>query len=144
MRGGRYDGGDDTRSSNSNESSLNGSPVTMAAHHRPDAAQHQPSRLKDSNPYFEHAVALAALSGPPPRSPERDLAVERTSSPSAAQPRSASGSGHSSARSVSPASMVGSFAPFAGTSSPNEFSYQHSQDRFPFAPEAHASTAIRG
>jgi hypothetical protein len=60
-------------------------------------------------------------------------------------PRTSIQGSPSSFRSSSPASMVGSFAPFSD-SSPTELPYhtQHMQDRFPFNPETHSAPAIRG
>lgn len=70
------------------------------------------------------------------------VSVEATGSPEVGQSRASSASGPRSGRSPSPASLVGSFSPFADASpSP----YQHLQDRFPFSgAETHPATAIRG
>lgn len=142
LKGGRFDGSDDvfmTRSTNSSNSSSHSSPRVSGPQHI-HGAQHHTLHPKDPNPYFQHATQFMAIGASPATSPLGNP-MNRTSSPSAGQPRSAAPvSGQSSGRSPSPASMVGSFQPFTGTS-PNDFAY----DRFPFSgTEAHAATAIRG
>lgn len=106
-------------------------------------AQHHTLHPKDPNPYFQHSPTLS-MAASPVASPLKNP-VERISSPLAGQPRNpAPVSAPSPARSVSPASMVGSFPPFAGTS-PNDFAFASMQDRFPFSgTDAHTATAIRG
>jgi hypothetical protein len=148
LRGGRYlDGaGDDsfnTRGTNSTNSSLDGSPQMV---HHAGAAAHHALHLRDPNPYFHH-TNLGGLNASPTASPLRNIGPslsERSASPTKMQ-RPANTSVPSTLRSSSPASMVGTFAPFAGTS-PNEFPYtQNLQERFPFAStEAHTATASCG
>jgi hypothetical protein len=128
LKGGRYDGTDDAFSP------LFGGALSPPIHAGP--AQHHTLRASEHNPYFEHAVRADTS---PNMTPLKHLsATERSASHQASTP--------SSMRSASPASMVGNFPPFAGTS-PNEFPYRspHMSERFPFAnPETHTATAIRG
>ncbi|KUI59281.1 Protein phosphatase 1 regulatory subunit 3E [Cytospora mali] len=144
--GGRFDGADDllaTRESNSPVSSFNGSPFALGSLQRANGSQLRHFMTSDPNPYFQHSAHLMAVGASPAMSPLGNTII-RTDSPSNGQPRSSTSVlGQSTGRSGSPASMVGGFQPFTGTS-PNEFA-NHLHDRFPFfGPDAHSATAIRG
>jgi len=144
MRHGRFDGMDDlfTRSTNSTNSSSTGSPHMVENHH-PGAMHHSlhQSIRQNLSPYFPDSH-VSAIGASPAVSPLQD--------PSSMSPRSM-GSADSSTPKVgssTPAAMAG-FAPLAGTfhseyDYPSPFSTQHLHDRFPFAPDTHTSTAIRG
>jgi len=128
----------------SSDSSLTGSPIQMVGLGKRQDAQHHSMRTWDPNPYFQHANLITLTASTP--SPPLGTHLDRTASPSGSQPRRATPAlGHASARSVSPASMVGGYKPFAGTSS-DDFPYLHlHQDRFPLiGAEAHTPTAIKG
>ncbi|KAK8048155.1 hypothetical protein PG994_009885 [Apiospora phragmitis] len=141
LRSARFDGaGDDLMANQSSDSSLAGSPMM-------DKAQHGALRYaihQNLNPYFQNThVAIGAS---PAESPLNGIpsALRQSSSPPA--------SGSSTVR---PASIPGTLSPLAGTSSSSSSGglgfdavpFHHAQqmsDRFPFSPEAHAATAIRG
>lgn len=144
LGGGKFDGTDDAlaRGQNSSGSSNSGSPLAFGSLPRGRGSQRQ-WVTSDPNPYFQNSAVLPPVGASPNVSPLGNTIV-RTDSPSSAQPRSTpSVMGQSTGRTASPASMVGGFQPFTGTS-PDEFaSYMH--DRFPFSgPDAHSATAIRG
>ncbi|ROV90641.1 hypothetical protein VMCG_10019 [Cytospora schulzeri] len=144
--GGKLDGADEvlaTRGSNSPASSFNGSPFALGSLQRATGSQLRQFMTSDPNPYFQHSAHLMAVGASPAISPLGNPII-RTDSPSNGQPRSSTSVlGQSTGRSASPASMVGGFQPFTGTS-PNEFA-SHIHDRFPFSgPDAHSATAIRG
>jgi hypothetical protein len=107
--------------------------------HHAGAAMHHSLHVRDPNPYFQHATTAGYSASSGAHSPLRHLAPEANPRPSSPS-KAANSPGRSS-----PAMMVDSFAPFAGTS-PNEFPYaQHLQERFPFAQaETHAATASCG
>lgn len=142
--GGKLDGTDEflpSRGSNSPASSFNGNPFALGSLQRATGSQLRQFMTSDPNPYFQHPSHLMAVGASPAISPLGNP-ILRTDSPSNGQPRS-SLLGQSTGRSASPASMVGGFQPFTGTS-PNEFA-SHIHDRFPFSgPDAHSATAIRG
>jgi hypothetical protein len=133
--GGRYDGVDEflTRSTNSTNSSSNGSP-NMADRVQGGGFAQSPdyqTLRQNVNPYFANAhLSTASASG--------NESTLYNPSPLSAQTLSSSGSATPTARSASPSSVPG----FTPLNAP--FSGQHPQDRFPFAVEAHASPAIRG
>ena len=144
LGGGRLDGTDDAlaRGPNSSGSSNSGSPLAFGSQPRGRGSQRQWA-TSDPNPYFQHSAVLPPVGASPNVSPLGNTIV-RTDGPSSGQPRSSpSVRGPSTGRTASPASLVGGFQPFTGTS-PDEFaSYMH--DRFPFSgPDAHSATAIRG
>lgn len=144
LAGGKFDGADDSlaRGLNSNGPSNSGSPLAFGSQPRGRGSQ-RPWATSDPNPYFQHSAVLPPVGASPNVSPLGNTVV-RTDSPSNGKPRtSPSVMGQSTGRTASPASMVGGFQPFTGTS-PDEFaSYMH--DRFPFSgPDAHSATAIRG
>lgn len=144
--GGKLDGADDvlaTRGSDSPASSFNGSPFALGSLQRATGSQLRQFMTSDPNPYFHHSAHLMAVGASPAISPLGNPII-RTDSPSNGQPRSSTSVlGQSTGRSASPASMVGGFQPFTGTS-PIEFA-SHIHDRFPFSgPDAHSATAIRG
>lgn len=143
--GAKLDGADDsspTRGSNSSASSANGSPFALGSLQRAHGSQLRHFMTSDPNPYFQNSTHLMAVGASPAISPLGNSII-RTDSPSNGQPRSTSLLGQSTGRSASPASMIGGFQPFTGTS-PNEFA-SHMHDRFPFSgSEAHSATAIRG
>lgn len=146
MGGGKVDGADEflpSRGSNSPASSFNGSPFALGSLQRATGSQLRQFMTSDPNPYFPHSAHLMAVGASPAISPLGNTVI-RTDSPSNSQPRSSTSVlGQSTGRSASPASMVGGFQPFTGTS-PNEFA-SHIHDRFPFfGPDAHSATAIRG
>ncbi|KLU90246.1 hypothetical protein MAPG_09210 [Magnaporthiopsis poae ATCC 64411] len=135
---GRFDGPDEENrtASSSNDSSLVGTPLHMAAPNRAHGALHH--SLRGVNPYF-HGIASSGFSSAP-------LPVLPPSQqPAPSQARSSSSTPANTGRSTSPATgMAGSFQPMTGTSPPNELQYhQHNYGRFPFA-ETHSATAIRG
>lgn len=139
----RLDGTDDGWGTNSTTSS-DGSPVQMPGVQPRTEAQHHTLHPRDPNSYFQQSPAARTFTSSLVQSPIQNISVERISSPSAGQPRLTPPSGQATGRSLSPASMVGSFQPFAGTS-PNGFAYQQLHDRFPFSgAETHSATAIRG
>ncbi|KAI3399738.1 hypothetical protein diail_5805 [Diaporthe ilicicola] len=145
LGGGKFDGTDDAlaRGLNSNGNSHSGSPLAFGLQQRGRGPQRQWAAASDPNPYFQHSALLPPVGASPNVSPLGDTIV-RNDSNSNGQPRSSpSVLGQSTGRTASPASMVGGFQPFTGTS-PDEFaSYMH--DRFPFSgPDAHSATAIRG
>ncbi|KAK8090411.1 hypothetical protein PG997_005372 [Apiospora hydei] len=139
LRNARFDGaGDDSMVNQSSDSSMASSPMM-------DKTQHGALRYaihQNLNPYFSNThIAIGAS---PAESPLNGLpsAPRQSSSPPA--------SGTSTAR---PASLSGTLSPLAGTSSSSgglgfdAVPFHHAQkmsDRFPFSPEAHAATAIRG
>ena len=143
MGNGRFDGMDNvpTNSTNSSSSSSNGSPNINsdsprgAMHH----SLHQSIR-QNLNPYFQNAQMLA-MGASPVESP-----LQNPSSMSS--PRSMGTANSNTPTAGSPGSLTG-FAPLAGTLH-SEYAYtsavsaQHHHDRFPFAPDAYSSTAIRG
>lgn len=139
-RPGRFDGLDDGLRSNGSSatSSYEGSPVQMGNyHHAHSGTQHHSLHPKDPNPYFQMPTFMA-IGASPVESPIMGYPAQRIesviSTSSGQATTSAAQSDHSS----------GKFAPFAGTS-PNEYSYQHVPERFPFfGAEAHTATAIRG
>ncbi|KAG6364238.1 hypothetical protein INS49_005837 [Diaporthe citri] len=144
LGGGKFDGADDSlaRGLNSNGASNSGSPLAFGSQPRGRGSQRQWA-TSDPNPYFQHSAVLPPVGASPNVSPLGSTIV-RADSASNGQPRSSpSVMGQSTGRTASPASMVGGFQPFTGTS-PDEFaSYMH--DRFPFSgPDAHSATAIRG
>ncbi|KAH8898264.1 hypothetical protein GQ53DRAFT_413873 [Thozetella sp. PMI_491] len=144
---GRFDGADDimfTQSPTSTNSSPDGSPIQLGQRSHAGPAQHHSLYPQELNPYFHpSSAALGQIIGvSPSESPLRGFSPQ-TGSPLSNPPRSASASSQATVRTSSPANM-GSFQPFGGTS-PNEFQYQHLQDRFPFSgTETHAAAAIRG
>ncbi|KAH6838595.1 putative phosphatase regulatory subunit-domain-containing protein [Chaetomium sp. MPI-CAGE-AT-0009] len=120
-----------TGSSDSSTVSYDGSPVQMGNyHHSHSGTQHHSLHPRDATPYFSH--------GPSPRAmgaSSADGALAQTPSPPAAQ------TGGNPAR---PQTTAQDFARLAGTS-PHEYLYQHSHDRFSFpGPETYALAAIRG
>ena len=141
LRNGRFDGaGDDFVTNQSSDSSLANSPMM-------DKAQHGALRYaihQNLNPYFYNThVAIGAS---PAESPLNGL-------PSA--PRQTASPPTSGTSTVRPASIPGTLSPLAGTSSSSSsgglgfdtLPFHHApqmSNRFPFAPEAHAATAIRG
>ncbi|KAH8902533.1 hypothetical protein BR93DRAFT_972599 [Coniochaeta sp. PMI_546] len=138
----RFDGGDDGFGTNSTTSS-HGSPTQVPGSHHHHGAQHHSLHPRDPNPYFQYSSAALASVDSPAQSPIMSVPGGRTAG-SMGQPRGPSASGQTAGESMSPASMVGGLAPFAGTS-PNDFPYQHLYDRFPFSgAETHSATAIRG
>ncbi|KAK0717480.1 putative phosphatase regulatory subunit-domain-containing protein [Lasiosphaeria miniovina] len=142
LRPGRFDGPEDAASKSTTSSSTassDGSPVQMGNyHHSHSGIQHHSLHPLDPNPYFHHATSFIPIGASPSESPLTSFSSQRTGSPLTTQ------SGQVAGRSSSPATLVGSFGPFAGTS-PNEYPYQHLHDRFPFSSaDAHSATAIRG
>ncbi|KAK7908830.1 Protein phosphatase regulator [Apiospora marii] len=139
LRNARFDGaGDDFLANQSSDSSLASSPMM-------DKAQHGALRYaihQNLNPYFHNThVAIGAS---PAESPLNGL-------PSA--PRQLASPPTSGATTARPTSIPGTLSHLAGTSSSSgglgfdAMPYHHAQqmsDRFPFSPEAHAATAIRG
>ncbi|KAK7952771.1 uncharacterized protein PG986_008499 [Apiospora aurea] len=130
LRNARFDGvGDDSVVNQSSDSSMASSPMM-------DKTQHGALRYaihQNLNPYFSNTHM--AIGASPAESPLNGLpsAPRQSSSP--------------------PASLSGTLSPLAGTSSSsgglgfNAVPFHHAQqmsDRFPFSPEAHAATAIRG
>ncbi|KAK3331686.1 putative phosphatase regulatory subunit-domain-containing protein [Cercophora scortea] len=147
LRGGRYDGADDIAKStdSSSTSSYESSPVQLNNYyHSHSGIQHHSLHPKDPNPYFQHASPFMSIGASPSQSPLRSFSPHLMGSPLAGQMQSSSASSQTVGRSPSPAALVGSFTPYAGTSS-NEYPYQQTPDRFPFSgAEAHSATAIRG
>ncbi|KAI2617219.1 carbohydrate-binding module family 21 protein [Hypomontagnella submonticulosa] len=134
LRNGRYDGGDESLT-NSTSSSTNGSPNMAdqpSYHHHHDSAIHHSLRQTFNNPYFGTGYMAAAIGASPAVSPLSQQSMNSTNS------------------GTPTGKPANSFFPFAGTSpfeSPADqspFHVQHSQDRFPFASDAHGATAIRG
>jgi hypothetical protein len=128
---GRFEGSDD---GGSGTASYEGSPVQLGNYyHSHSGTQHHslhPLHPSDPNPYFGHVPVLRAIGGSPAESP-----LERTGSSTPSQ---------IGAHPARPQTMAGNLAPLAGTS-PNEYLYQQSHDRFPFSgPETYAAAAIRG
>jgi hypothetical protein len=113
---GRSEGVDDTASSTA---SYEGSPVQAGNYyHSHSGTQHHSLHPQDQNPYFSHPILRAVGASP-------------AESPLGQTPSSAAG-------------QANGLAHFAGTS-PNEYLYQRSPDRFPFyGPETYAPAAIRG
>ena len=143
---GRFDGVEDVlRSHNSSSStpSYEGSPVQMGNYrHSHSGTQHHSLYHRDPNPYFQHIPPFATMGASPAESPLMGFPIKRTPSPVKNQAAVQATSGQQTGYSSSP-SMVGNFVPFAGTS-PNDYSYQHLHDRFPFSgTDAHSATAIR-
>lgn len=137
----RFDGGDDGFGTNSTTSS-HGSPTQTGSHHH--GAQHHSLHPRDPNPYFQYSSSALASANSPAHSPIRNVPGGRDAGP-LGQPRVPSASGQTAGESMSASSMVGGLPPFAGTSPPNDFPYQHLYDRFPFSgAETHSATAIRG
>ncbi|KAK8872532.1 phosphatase regulatory subunit-domain-containing protein [Apiospora arundinis] len=138
IRNARFDGaGDDVVANQSSESSLASSPMM-------DKAQHGALRYaihQNLNPYFQNThVAIGASPAESPLGGIPATARQSSSPPT---------SGTSTVRSA----MPGTLSPLAGTSTTagglgfDAVPFHHAQqmaDRFPFSPEAHAATAIRG
>ncbi|KAK0712086.1 putative phosphatase regulatory subunit-domain-containing protein [Lasiosphaeris hirsuta] len=141
----RFDGADDvSKSTNStNSPSYEGSPVQMVNYqHYHSGTQHHSLHPKDPNPYF-HQGSFATIGASPSESPLRSFSPQRMDSPLVGTMRP-SNLTQATGRSSPPATTVGNFVHFAGTSS-DEYPYQHMHDRFPFtSPDAHSATAIRG
>jgi len=107
-------------------------------YHSHSGTQHHSLHPNDPNPYFQHSGPFSPVGPSPSESPLKSLSPQLTGNPLVGQ------SGQSIGRSSSPVTTVGNFSPFASTS-PDEYTYQHMHDRFPFSgSEAHAATAIRG
>jgi hypothetical protein len=125
---GRYEGSDDAGSSTA---SYDGSPVQLGNYyHSHSGTQHHSLHPQDQNPYFGHVPLLRAIGGSPAESP-----LERTGSSTPSR---------IGAHPAQPQTVAGNLAPLAGTS-PNEYLYQHSHDRFPFSgPDTYAPAVIRG
>lgn len=142
--GGKFDGTDDvfvTRASNSSGSSTTGSPNVFGSLQRAYGPQHR--QYSDPNPYFQHSSRMVAVGASPTVSPLGNT-ILCTDSPSGNSRSSTSVLGQSPGHPAPPASMVGGFQPFTGTS-PHEFASYDMHDRFPFfGADAHAATAIRG
>ncbi|KAK4223059.1 putative phosphatase regulatory subunit-domain-containing protein [Podospora fimiseda] len=145
----RYDGVDDgfrTHNSSSSTSSYEGSPVQMGNYrHAHSGTQHHSLYHRDPNPYFQHIPSsFGPMGASPAESPIMGFPVKRSPSPAKNQAAVQPATGQQNGFSSSSPPTAGNFAPFAGTS-PNEYSYQHMHDRFPFSgADAHSSTAIRG
>lgn len=143
--GGKFDGADDvftTRNSSSSGSSTTGSPVVFGSLQRAYGSQ-QKQYSSDPNPYFQHATRLVSVGASPTVSPLGNT-ILHADSPSGISRSSTSVLGQSPGHPAPPASMVGGFQPFTGTS-PHEFASYDMHDRFPFfGADAHAATAIRG
>ena len=139
---GRFDGMDNvyTNSTNSSSSSSSGSP--NISHDSPRGAMHHTLHQtirQNLNPYFQNTQVIA-MGASPAESP-----LQNPSSMSA--PRSMS-TPNSTTPTGSPGPLTG-FAPLAGTlhsdyAYSHSVSVQHHYDQFPFATNAHSSTAIRG
>ncbi len=120
----RFEGLDD---SSSNTASYEGSPVQLGNYyHAHSGTQHHSLNPQDANQYFPHAPIFTAMGASPAGSP-----VVQARDPAAGP-------------AAQPHSGAASFGPLAGTS-PTGYSYQRSQDRFPFSgSETYAAAAIRG
>ncbi|KAK4150471.1 carbohydrate-binding module family 21 protein [Chaetomidium leptoderma] len=125
---GRFEGFDDA---NSSTASYEGSPVqTGNYHHSHSGTQHHSLHPQDANPFFSHVPMFGGMVASPAESP-----IEQTANSVAGRP---AGQG------AQPHSVAGNVGSFAGTS-PNEYLYQRSHDRFPFyGSETYAAAAIRG
>ena len=140
---GRFDGPDDilfTQSPTSATSSPEGSPLQIVHHQYTTTGGAQHHGLHPGTHGWESAAQ------PTTRLPTGPVSTVPavTAGLASSQHRASATSSPATGRTPSPASLVGSFPPFGGTS-PNEFPYQHLQDRFPFSgTEAHAPAAIRG
>ncbi|KAL7627210.1 hypothetical protein AAE478_003986 [Parahypoxylon ruwenzoriense] len=136
LRGGRFDGVEEflTHGTNSTISSSNGSPTMTEPSHHYSAMHH--SLRQNLNPYFTNGYIPAAGDSPV----ESPLSQQSINPPSSTT---------SVGRTPSPGPMT-NFLPFAGMSpirSPADqapLHAQYMQDRFPFASDTHAATAIRG
>ncbi|KAI0179908.1 carbohydrate-binding module family 21 protein [Hypoxylon sp. FL1284] len=139
LQSGRYDGVDDTltQGTNSTDSSSNGSPnMNDRQYHHSSAIHH--SLRQNLNPYFGSGY-MAAMGASPAESP---LSQQTLSPPGSSTPTGRPAS----------SSPGNSFFPLTGTSSimssspsdPFAFLDSYSASRFPFAPDAHTRSAIRG
>ncbi|KAL2134401.1 hypothetical protein VTI74DRAFT_240 [Chaetomium olivicolor] len=116
----------------STTASYEGSPVyTGNYYHSHRGTQHHSLHPHDSNPYFTYPSFYGAVGGSPAESP-------------LAAPRAADQTPSTPAPAQTDSKQAGTTAPLPGTS-PIEYDYQRSRDRFPFSGhEAYARTAIRG
>lgn len=134
----RFDGPDDlvfTQSPTSATSSPEGSPLQIGHHTYTITGGAQHHGLHTGTHGWDVSTVPAVTAS---------LSSPNATILASSQHRASSTSSPATGRTPSPASLVGSFPPFGGTS-PNEFTYQHLQDRFPFSgTEAHAPAAIRG
>ncbi|KAK4248281.1 carbohydrate-binding module family 21 protein [Corynascus novoguineensis] len=124
---GSFESSDDASSSTA---SYDGSPVQMSNYsHLHSGTQPHLPHPRDPSPYFSHMPIHGGMGHAPA---ESHLGQRATSPPS-----------ESTGSSVQQQAAAKTFAHLAGTS-PNEYSYQRSHDRFPFyGTETHAPAAIR-
>lgn len=144
MRNGRFDGMDDlfTNTTNSSSSSSNGSP--NMADHSPRGALHHAlhqSIRQNLNPYFQNAH-LVAIGASPAGSPLQNPS-------SISSPRSMGSDSNTPTVGSPPPAPLAGFAHLTGTFPSDDaysssFPVQQLHSHFPFRPDAHTSTAIRG
>jgi hypothetical protein len=117
--------------SDSSTASYDGSPVQMGNyHHSHTGMQHHSLHPQDANPYFPHLPGPRTMGA---SVAERPLGQTPSSSPA-----------QTAGKPASLQTTAEDFAHLAGTS-PHEYLYQHSHDRFSFrGPETYALAAIRG
>ncbi|KAL2270628.1 hypothetical protein VTJ83DRAFT_2812 [Remersonia thermophila] len=114
--------------SGSSTASSTGSPVQMANYiHAHSGTQHHSLHPNDPTQYFSHGSASRQGGSSPAGTPPTP-----SSSPKPGRPA------------ISPLPAGAEFGALA-SSTPSDYYYQHSRDRFPFyGPETYASAAIRG